>query len=203
MSITISALSDEHLTDDIIDKVLYEGLEDTGGNVDCIIVLGSLKASKYRIPIAVDAYLQGRSSKMILCGGSIRDFDSGETSEAEHMCEMAEKMGVKRDDIILDKISQNTVENILQAMVLLQRHFWLNRVRKVLLVTASYHMRRSLHIARYLFPEHIEIIPCPVSDDNTGRENWKDTDLGRERATNEVKKIITYVKNGVFPDFAI
>ena len=64
-------------------------------------------------------------------------------------------------------------------------------------------MRRSLHIARYLFPEHIEIIPCPVSDDNTRRDNWMDTDMGRERASTEVKKIITYVKNGVFPDFEI
>ena len=203
MGIVISKLSETDLTDDIIDKVLYDGLEDTGGDADCIIVLGSKKASKYRIPVAVNAYKQGRSSKIILCGGSVRDFDTGKMSEAEHMCIMAESLGVKRDDIILDNISQNTVENILQSLVLLQRHFWLNRVRRVLLVTASYHMRRSFRIAKYLFPEHIEIIPCPVSDDNTGRDNWMNTDLGRERATTEVKKLITFVKNGVFPDFEV
>ena len=201
--IFVSELSDKELTDDIIDRVLFDGLEDIGGEADCIIVLGSIKASLYRIPVAVDAYRMGRAPKMILCGGSIRDFQDGRMSEAEHMCIAAEKLGVMKEDIILDEISKNTVENLLQALFLLQRYFWLNRVRRVLLVTASYHMRRSLHIAKYLFPGHIEVLPCPVGDDNTKKDNWMNTDLGRERATTEVRKIIKFVKNGVFPDFEI
>jgi len=71
------------------------------------------------------------------------------------------------------------------------------------LVTATYHMRRSLAIARYLFPAHINIIPCPADDDNTNRDNWMKTDKGVERARGEALNIIRCVNNGVIPDFEI
>ena len=45
----ISELAEEHLTDDMIDKVLFDGIEDKGQNADCIIVLGSRKAVQYRV----------------------------------------------------------------------------------------------------------------------------------------------------------
>lgn len=106
-------------------------------------------------------------------------------------------------NIILENKSQSTVENILCALVELQRAFWLNRVKKVLLVTSTYHMRRSLAIARYLFPIHIDIVPGPADDNNTNRDTWMNTPKGRERAKREALNIVGCVKNGVIPDFEI
>lgn len=62
----VSKITGENLTTEVIDRLLFHGLEDTGDNADCIIVLGSLKASKYRVPVAVDAYKDRRASKLIL-----------------------------------------------------------------------------------------------------------------------------------------
>ena len=59
----VSKITEEDLTDEIIDRLLFEGLEDTGENVDCIIVLGSIKATKYRVPVAINAYNAGRAKK--------------------------------------------------------------------------------------------------------------------------------------------
>ena len=64
-------------------------------------------------------------------------------------------------------------------------------------------MRRSLAIARYLFPAHIDIIPCPANDNNTRRDNWMNTPVGIERVKVEAMKIVSYVINGVIPDFEI
>ena len=64
-------------------------------------------------------------------------------------------------------------------------------------------MRRSLAIARYLFPLHIEIVPCPAGDNNTKRNNWMNTQAGIERAKGEALNIVRCVKNGVIPDFEI
>lgn len=64
----ISELTEEHLTDDMIDKVLFDGIEDKGQNADCIIVLGSRKAVQYRVPAAVKAYHEGRAPKLIVAG---------------------------------------------------------------------------------------------------------------------------------------
>lgn len=199
----ISELTKENLTDEVIGKVLFTGLEDTGEKADCIIVLGSRKASVYRVPVAVKAYQDHRSDKIIMCGGKVRDFPEGPMSEAQNMRNCAESLGVKSEDILMDEYSMNTVENILQALVLLQRNFGLNQVHKVLLVTVSYHMRRSLCIAEYLFPAHIQVIPCPAEDIHTRKDNWMNNPEGRDRALTEVNKIILSVKNGLFPDFEL
>lgn len=199
----VSRITEEDLTIEVIDRLLFQGLEDAGENADCIIVLGSIKAAKYRVPVAVEAYKAGRASKLMLCGGKLRDFPDGKYSEAEHMRQTALALGVAEEDIVLENSSQNTVENILFALVELQRTFWLNKVRRVLLVTTAYHMRRSLAIARYLFPDHIEIIPCPANDNNTRRDNWMNTQVGTDRAKKEAMKIIESVLNDIIPDFEI
>lgn len=199
----VSRIKEEDLTHEMIDRLLFQGLEDTGENADCVIVLGSIKAAKYRVPVAAQAYNAGRASKIMLCGGKLRDFPDGKYSEAEHMCQAALALGVAEEDIVLENSSQNTVENILFALIELQRAFWLNKVRRVLLVTTAYHMRRSLAIARYLFPDHIEIIPCPANDNNTKRDNWMNTPVGVERAKSEAMKIVSSVMGGIIPDFEI
>lgn len=199
----VSEITEEMLTKDLIDRLLFQGLEDNGEKVDCIICLGSIKASQYRVPVAVKAYNDGRAEKIMLCGGALRNFPEGELVEAEHMLNKSVELGVPIEDIILENTSQNTVENILFALIELQRAFWLNRVSSVLLITATYHMRRSLAIARYLFPGHIKIIPCPADDNNTNRDNWMKSAEGIKRAKGEALNIVQCVASGVIPDFTI
>jgi len=199
----VSKIKEADLTAEIVDRLLFRDLEDTGENVDCIIVLGSIKAAKYRVPVAVDAYRAGRANIMMLCGGKLRNFPDGHYSEAEHMRQAALKLGVMDDSIILENTSQNTVENIRNALIELQKAFSLHKVKSVLLVTTTYHMRRSLAIARSLFPEHIFVIPCPADDNNTRRNNWMNTPAGIERARSEAMKIVSYVASGVIQDFEI
>ena len=139
----------------------------------------------------------------MLCGGAVREFPDGTCSEAEQMRKAALKLGVAEKDIILENASQNTVENMRFALAELQRAFCRNPVRRVLLVTTAYHMRRSLAIARYLFPEHIAVIPCPANDTNTRRENWMNTPAGIERAKGEAMNLVRCVRSGVIPDFEI
>ena len=199
----ISKIKEEDLTQEVVDRLLFQGLEDTGEKADCIIVLGSTKAAKYRVPVAVEAYKAGRASKIMLCGGKLRDFSDGKYSEAQHMHKAALELGIPEEDIILENSSQDTVENILFAMIEMQRNFWLNKIRRVLLVTTTYHMRRSLAIARYLLPEHIAVIPCPADDNNTRRDNWMHTPVGTQRAKAEAMKLVQYAANGVIPDFEL
>lgn len=199
----VSKIREEELTPEIIDKLLFQGIEDTGEAVNCIIVLGSYKAAMYRIPVAVKAYMAGRASKIMLCGGKIREFPNDRCSESEYMRKAILELGIDADNLIVENSSQSTVENILFALIELQRTLWLNKVHSVLLVTTTYHMRRSLAIARYLFPKHISVIPCPANDTNTRRENWMNTAEGVARAKNEALKIIQYATNGIIPDFEI
>ena len=199
----VSHIKEENLTAEVIDRLLFQGWEDSGENTDCILVLGSAKAAKYRVPVAVNAFRTGRAGKLMLCGGTLRNFPEGSCTEAEHMQKAVLEAGIAAEHIILENNSQNTVENVLFALTELQKVFWLNRVRRVLLVTTAYHMRRSLAIARYLFPKHIAVIPCPADDTHTRRDNWMESSAGIERAKGEAMNIVRYVQNGVIPDFEI
>ena len=199
----VSKIRKEALTNDVIDRLLFEGLNDNGANVDCIIVLGSIKAAKYRVPVAAEAFFSGRSEKILLCGGKIRSFSGESMAEANNMYQKALELGIPGSSIIIEKSSQNTIENILCSLLELQRSMWLNKVKSVLLVTTTYHMRRSLHIARYLFPSHISVYPCPADDTRTKKDNWMNTPEGIDRTKKEALNIIQCVNNGVFPDFEI
>ena len=193
----------ERLSDDIVDRLLFRNLEDTGEHADCILVLGSTKASQYRIPVAVQAYRDKRAAKLLLCGGSIKEFPEGSMREADHMRLHAIAQGVRPEDVLVETNSRNTIENMFGSLMELQRAFCIDRVRKVLLVTTTYHMRRSLALAQYLYPDHIQVFPCPADDTNTRRDNWMKSEAGRKRALDEANKIIQSVENGLFPDFEL
>ena len=199
----VSKITEADLTPEIIDRLLFRGLEYTGDVADCIIVLGSMKASKYRVPVAAEAYHSGRANIILLCGGKIRDFPEGKYIEAEHMQKAALALGVKKENIILENSSQNTVENIQFALLELRQMVDINKIRSVLLVTTAYHMRRSFEIARKIFPQEITIIPCPANDTSTKRDNWMLSSAGIERVKNEAMKIVRYITNGLIPDFEI
>ena len=193
----------DRLSDDIVDRLLFRNLEDTGEHADCILVLGSTKASQYRIPVAVQAYRDKRAGKLLLCGGSIKEFPEGSMREADHMRLHAIAQGVRPEDVLMETNSRNTIENMFGSLMELQRAFCIDRVRKVLLVTTTYHMRRSLALAQYLYPDHIQVFPCPADDTNTRRDNWMKSEAGRKRALDEANKIIQSVENGLFPDFEL
>lgn len=199
----VSTIKEADLTPEIIDRLLFQGLEDTGDAVDYIIVLGSMKAAQYRVPVAAKAYRAGRANKILLCGGKVRDFPEGKCSEAEHMEKAALTLGIEKENILLENFSQNTIENIRFALLELQRFADLKKIHSVLLVTTAYHMRRSFEIAQHVFPQEITIIPCPANDNNTKRDNWMQTPAGIERAKTEAMKIINNINNGIIPDFEI
>ena len=199
----VSEITETMLNEELLDRLLFEGLQDPGEPVDCIVVLGSSKASVYRVPVAVEAYRAGRSERILLCGGKVRDFSGEEMTEAEHMYRKAVELGVPAEQIRREEHSQNTVENLLGALLELQRWLWLNRVRRILLVTTAYHMRRSLHLARYLFPAHITVDPCPAMDVTARRDGWMKTEKGINRVKSEAMNLVQCVRNGVFPDFEV
>ena len=50
----VSKLKDEDLTTEVIERLLFNDIKDTGEVADCILVLGSKKSAQYRVPIKQD-----------------------------------------------------------------------------------------------------------------------------------------------------
>jgi len=199
----VSLLKREDLSNTIIDKILYEGLEDTGEKGDCIMVFGSRSAPKYRIPKAVSIYQDKRATKILLSGGKMRETENGLFSEAEIMKVKALELGVANEDILSEELSMTTKENIICALLILDRKFRLSNINKILLVSSNYHMRRCLLMAQTYMPSWIKFSSCPADDIRTQRDNWYKNKNSYQKAISEAWKIICYINEKSIPDFEI
>lgn len=217
----LSQLENQPITRELADKIVYTTPEYNGESAPCAIVLGSTKAHIYRLPKAVELYNEGKVQKILLSGGAKWEFSSddefskaegfpgcaafpeGKMSEADRMAFTASKLGVKAEDLLLDNLSMTTIENMVCSLVTLEKTLRLYNIHEVILVTVNYHMRRSLGLAKMLFPKWIRIIPCSAEDRNTRRDNWWKTEVGTKRVHSEIDLMIHYIKKGIMEDFEI
>ncbi len=198
MKIPISKLDSSKLTDQQMTDLLFSNIKDDKQSGDCILVAGSSKAVEYRLPTAIELYKNGRAGKILFSGGVVWD-DTGLT-EAQMLADKAMELGIPSEDILIENQSLHTKENVLASLLVLDRAFYLHKIRRLLVVTSHYHMRRLNLTLRTYMPDWIDYSLCPVNDKSTRRDNWFLNPYGRERVEAESAKIISYVKQGIIMD---
>jgi uncharacterized SAM-binding protein YcdF (DUF218 family) len=149
--------------------------------VDAIVVLGG--ESQARPVVAAKLYREGVASRVFVIG----------TGDHETNRRALLKGGVPEDRITMEKQSRSTLENADFARPLLEA----GGVRRVLLVTSSFHARRALATFQ-------QRIPGIEFDVTTSRIGWWDTPPGRnqedEWAKIEMWKIPAYwIFHGIAP----
>ena len=149
----VSELKYEDLTQGVVDKILFDGIEDNQLCGDCVIVLGCSSPTKHRIPKAVEVYNNKRTTKILVSGGAIWKTEYGNISEADAMKEKLLELGVPSNDILVENMSMGTVENFICSLYVLNREFQIINIKTILLVTTRFHMRRSLIWANSLMPK--------------------------------------------------
>ena len=185
----ISELIKGQLTEDIVDKVLYEGIEYKQQPLDVAIILGSNKAHIYRLPYAVEVYKNGLVSKIIVSGG--RNIGNANMVEADYLKEKAIEFGIKKEDILVENKAMTTWENMKLSRELMIKNNMFKTCIKIAIVTSSFHMRRSIMIAERVFSDDsVNIVALPGEDNSTRRTTWFTNEKGRVRAIGEVEKII-------------
>jgi uncharacterized SAM-binding protein YcdF (DUF218 family) len=113
--------------------------------------LGDLNQQADRLVYAVALYKAGRAPRLLVTGGA----EEGARSEAEIMRELLEVMGVPSNAILLEDRSRNTYQNAVFTARMLKTL----GIRRILLVTSAFHMRRSEALFR---AQGIDVIPAPT-----------------------------------------
>ena len=119
-------------------------LPDTTGRAEAIVVLGAAvtqfctlnQHGLHRVFLAADLYHAGRAPLVVFLGGRRPD---SPCSVAEQMAALAERLGVPRDRIRVELLSQSTWENVERGDALLRPL----GVRRILLVTSRPHLSRA------------------------------------------------------------
>jgi len=160
---------------------------------DCILVLGSHDTRVAEK--GAKLFLQGWAPLIIFSGefGNLTK-DKWKRAEADKFAEIAIKMGVPKDKILIENKSTNTGENILFTKRLLEKHN-LNP-RKFILVQKPYMERRTFATFRKLWPEKEIIVTSP----KISFKNYPNKEISKEEAINimvgDLQRIKIYSKKG-------
>ena len=114
-----------------------------------------------RLTQALELYKDGKIGKMLLTGGS-GSLLQEMPSEAIEIQKFLLKMGVMKEDIIIEPNSRNTHENAVFTKQILEKEY---PNAKCLLITSAFHMRRSKGCFQ---KENIQV--TPFSTDILGEE---------------------------------
>lgn len=141
--------------------IATQATTDTARASDIIMILGeeSYWGEAYnpclvaRVNHGVSLYKKGYASKILFSGG----FDENNPlhNEAETMKEIALARAVPTEDILLEKNSTSTYENIVFSKPLFEQ----NNVSSVLIVTAPFHSPRALWTAQKQLDISVSVSP--------------------------------------------
>lgn len=199
----LSQINKERLEDEEIQEIVFSNIEDSGKNTKYAICFGNSMLLKERVTTAIDSYKKGRIEKIIFTGGSngISNQTSDTIPEAVKMKNLAIKLGIKEQDIMIEDKSKNSFENIENSMGMLNEN-----IDSIAIITSEFHLKRCKAIIGKRYP-NIETILIKSNDGFTDRDNWYLSDgswnSGRSIVTYEANLLIKYAKENKIEDLEI
>lgn len=158
--------------DAFITDVVFNNVYDDNANNKWCIVFGNSIQLHERANTTIKKYFEGRFKKIVVCGGTrgISNIDNNDAlSEASRIKKILIDGGIPNCDIFMDDSSQNTFENIDNAM-----NFILGKdesISSLSIITSEYHLKRCSLAFLKKYPQ-IKVTTIPAFDGYTDRDNW-------------------------------
>ncbi len=202
----LTLIDDSNLSDNDIDKIVYDGIEDDLRSAKYGLVFGNSMLIKERVTTAVNLYNNERVKKLIFMGGvnGVSNQDNSNEAEAIKMKKLALQLSVKEEDILVDDKSNNSFENVDNALEIIGSE--LESLDNIIVVTSEFHLKRCLGILNLKCP-NLEVTLVGSKDGFSDRDNWFLSDSswnsGRSLATYEAHLLVKYAKESKIADLEI
>jgi uncharacterized SAM-binding protein YcdF (DUF218 family) len=169
----------------------YIFLESRLQKADLALVFGTRHQNA--IDKAFELYKNKFVGKILVSGGINKETGR---NEAQDMSEKLINLGVKREDILEEDRSINSLENVLFSKKIIEEKIGFKNIFKIIAVIKNYHSRRALMTIKKHFPKNIELIPAPYEIYDFAKDNWFESEIGRVKVIGEWKKIPIYLEKG-------
>lgn len=184
-----------------LENIVFKSKKDPlKSTYDVAMVLGGAKMMPDRINKALDLYQKGVVKK-ILVSGSFGYLSISIPSEAHKMFCYLVKHGVPKEDILVEKKSHNTWENIKFSLELLKSKYNLKEI-SLILITSDYHLKRSFATLMNLCPSK-NITSLGIQDSLVNIHTWKESSFSKSIILKEALLLLYYVKKKHIEDMAI
>jgi len=198
------------LTKELIDKIVFDKIFDSGESCFYALVFGHARLIKERTMKAVEMYKNGRAKKLVFLGGGYGDSNTSDSHipESYQMRDLAIKNGISTKDIIVEDKSANTFENIQFGIKLLDN----KHLDKIMLITSEFHLKRCNGIVKKVLPTSKTVL-VKVNDGLHDRDNWFLNDnvwknagkngSGKSLVEHEAKALIYGACNKILEDLEV
>lgn len=157
-------------------------------SADAIVVVSGGDTNA-RTDEAIRLFQEGWAPLMVMSGAAA---DKSGPSNAEVMRQRALQQGVPNERVLVDESSETTRQNAQETSRIIAQH----DIKRVILVTSGYHMRRAGLEFRSHVGEGINVRFHPVARDHQWSVFWWLTPTGWYLAGSEVVKIISFYVGG-------
>lgn len=188
---TLKDLDEENISPDLAWNLVFSFKKDDNKDGDAIIVLGckNMPILEDRVKYAAKLYKEKRADLLLLSGGGIYK----DRLETDIMLNLALKYGVDLNNILLEKESTNTPENLINCYKLLKEKITSDNIKRLLIVSSDFHMKRCELTIEKVLPNRVEYSYCCNS--NFSKDNLDNKELNIERkVNNEAKRLVKYAK---------
>ena len=193
----LTKIDENNLTEKDINNILFNIPKDDGLKGECILVFGSYLDIDERLKVAIELFKEKRAPFILFTGGKGK---TGSLPETKIMKEKAITLGIPENVILTEEESNNTTENILCSLLVLERKFLLQNIKRLIIVSSPFHIQRlSLTLSRYM-PKWIQYSYCYDNNSPLSKDNWQNDQTAKERVEYEAKGIIFYDKNKYIDD---
>ena len=195
----LTEINTQNITDDIIKKVLFSTIRSEFLEADCLIIFGChLKPLlDERLECAIKILKSKKVDTILLTGGI---GVNGNFNESEYMKKALLNFGIAENKILVDDKSTTTEENIVNSIQILRDNNLINN-KKIVLVSNQAHLRRiGMELKKQLGGDKFDIIYEYPENSIISFDNVKNDNDLRNLATNEVKKIIRFIEQGIVDD---
>lgn len=171
----------------------YHNLNHKLEKADCILVLGSRDTRVAER--GAQLFLEGWAPLIVFSGGLGRiTRNRWKTSEAEEFAKIAKRMGVPKENVLIENKSSNTGENIIFTKKLLEQHGI--DPQKFLVVQKPYMGRRTYATFKKIWPEKEIIVTSP----QIAFDDYPNKEISKEEFINvmvgDVQRIKIYPEKG-------
>ena len=188
---TLKDLDEENISSDLAWDLVFSFKEDDNKNGDAIIVLGckNMPILEDRVKYAAKLYKEKRANLLLLSGGGIYK----DRLETDIMLDLALKYGVDFNNILLEKESTNTKENLINSYRLLKEKITSDNIKRLLIVSSDFHMKRCELTVEKVLPNRVEYSYCCNSSFSKDNQDNEELRIDR-KVNNEAKRLIKYAK---------
>ena len=195
----LSEIDKHHITNDVIEQVLFCTPQFEFKKADCLIIFGCHIKTLLdeRIDCALEISKKKKIEFFLLTGGIGL---KGDFNEAQYMKERLLVSGIAANKILIEDKSKTTEENITNSIKILKQKRILKN-KTIVVVSNQAHLRRiGMELKKHLISNCCNIIYKYPKNELVSFENMKKKEKVRNMLINQVIKIVDYVNEGKLQD---